>query len=109
MSKPFLSVTVKDCDVAHFRSGGPGGQNQNKRDTGTRIRHRASGAVGESREHRTQLENTKAAWRRMVASHTFRLWLGCALLEERPEDMVVRMMAPENLKIETREDGRWTS
>jgi hypothetical protein len=104
-----LSVTLKDCDVEHFRSGGPGGQNQNKRDTGTRIRHRASGAVGESREHRTQMENTKAAWRRMAATNAFRIWVGIAMLDERPEDLVVRMMAPENLAVEIRKDGKWTT
>lgn len=50
-----FSVTIKDCTVQTFRSGGKGGQNQNKRDTGVRIIHRPSGAVGESRQHRTQL------------------------------------------------------
>jgi protein subunit release factor B len=103
-----LSVTIRDCDVEHFRCGGPGGQNQNKRDTGTRIRHRASGAVGESREHRTQLANTSAAWKRMAASSTFRVWIGRQLLTESPAETADKLMAPENLTIEIRESGKWT-
>lgn len=36
MRKRVLSVTPADCILQTFRSGGPGGQNQNKRDTGVR-------------------------------------------------------------------------
>ncbi len=68
-----LSVTIHDCDVQHFRSGGKGGQNQNKRDTGTRIIHRPSGARGEARDERSQLQNKKLAFRRMVESPAFQL------------------------------------
>lgn len=68
-----LSVTVHDCEVQHFRSGGKGGQNQNKRDTGTRIIHAASGARGEARDERSQLQNKRLAFRRMVDSPAFRL------------------------------------
>lgn len=68
-----LSVTIHDCEVQHFRSGGKGGQNQNKRDTGTRVIHHPSGARGESREERSQLQNKKKAFRRMVESPKFQL------------------------------------
>ena len=70
-----LRVTIKDCDVQTFRAGGKGGQNQNKRSTGVRIIHRASGAVGESREHREQLQNKRAAFRRMAESAVFQNWV----------------------------------
>lgn len=68
-----LSVTIDDCDVQTFRSGGKGGQNQNKRDTGVRIIHRASGARGEARDERSQFQNKKLAWKRMVESKTFQI------------------------------------
>ena len=68
-----LSVTIHDCEVQHFRSGGKGGQNQNKRDTGTRIIHHPSGARGEARDERSQLQNKKLAFRRMVESAAFQL------------------------------------
>jgi protein subunit release factor B len=73
MRKKILSVTIADCDVQHFRSGGSGGQNQNKRDTGTRIIHRASGARGEARDERSQWQNKKLAWKRMLATPEFQL------------------------------------
>lgn len=110
---PLFSVTLDDCDVQHFRAGGPGGQNQNKRDTATRIIHRASGARGESREHRTQLQNTRAALKRMADSTRFRAW--AALESDRlagrmsPEEQVEAMLAdPAQTRTEVRdENGRW--
>lgn len=70
-----FSVTLQDCEVQHFRAGGPGGQNQNKRDSATRVIHHPSGARGESREHRTQPQNTRAAFERMAATPSFRFWV----------------------------------
>ncbi len=68
-----LSVTLGDCEVQTFRSGGPGGQNQNKRDTGVRIIHTESGARGESREQRSQLQNKRTAFVRMTETQTFKV------------------------------------
>lgn len=68
-----LSVTIDDCVVQHFRSGGSGGQNQNKRDTGTRIIHPPSGARGEARDERSQWQNKKLAWKRMLATPAFQV------------------------------------
>jgi len=68
-----LSVTIHDCEVQHFRSGGKGGQNQNKRDTGTRVIHHPSGARGEARDERSQLQNKRLAFVRMVESKQFQL------------------------------------
>lgn len=70
-----FSVTLKDCEVQTFRSGGKGGQNQNTRDTGVRIIHKASGARGEARDERSQLQNRKLAFRRMAESKLFRAWV----------------------------------
>lgn len=73
MRTRILSVTIADCEVQTFRAGGSGGQNQNKRDTGVRIIHRASGARGEARDERSQLQNKRLAWKRMAASPQFQL------------------------------------
>lgn len=106
MSKQLIfSVTVADLDVQTFRSGGKGGQNQNKRDTGVRIVHRASGAVGESREERSQAQNKKIAFRRMAESRAFQTWVrmqAAARLKgfRDAEAKVERDMAPENLMVE---------
>ncbi len=75
MRHKVLSVTLADCQVDEFRSGGPGGQNQNKRNTGIRIVHPPSGAVGESREERSQLQNKKTAFKRMANHPRFKLWM----------------------------------
>ena len=47
-----FSVTKKDLRIDTFRAGGKGGQNQNKRNTGVRVTHPDSGAVGEARDQR---------------------------------------------------------
>jgi len=73
MRTKILSVTTADCELQTFRSGGKGGQNQNKRDSGARYVHHPSGARGESREERTQWQNRKIAWRKMVESPVFQL------------------------------------
>lgn len=70
-----FTVTVHDCRVDTFRSGGKGGQNQNKRDTGVRVTHEPSGAVGESREERSQLQNKKRAFVKMANSPKFLSWV----------------------------------
>lgn len=102
-----LSVSIKDCTVQHFASGGPGGQNQNKRHTGTRVIHEPSGARGECREERSQGQNTKRAFHRMINSPKFQLWLkrelgGHAKREAEARRAVEASMAPANLLIEVR-------
>lgn len=106
--KKLFSVTIHDCDVQTFRSGGPGGQNQNKRETGVRVIHRPSGAVGECREERSQLQNKQRAFRRMAESAAFKLWVHKQTHKEtQVEDLVARDMMPKNLKVEIREENTW--
>jgi protein subunit release factor A len=106
MSKELLfSITRKDFRIDTFRSGGKGGQNQNKRDTGVRITHLDSGAVGESREERSQLQNKKNAFRRCIESEKFKIWhkiktSECFLDFRKIEEKVDKMMDEKNLKIE---------
>jgi hypothetical protein len=104
-----FSVTLKDCEVQHFRCGGPGGQKQNKTSSGTRVIHHPSGARGESREERSQPQNTRLAFRRMAESGKFRAWVNRQLLAhpEPPEERVKKDMHPSNLLIMARTDGKW--
>lgn len=104
-----FSVTLKDCDVETKRGHGNGGQNRNCRDTAVRIVHRASGAVGESQEERSQLQNKKAAFRRMTETAKFRLWVKrqCGM-DDLIKAAVERDMWPVNLKTEVQEEGKWT-
>jgi protein subunit release factor B len=48
---------LRQCEVQTFRSGGKGGQHQNKVESGVRLLHRPSGLVVESREERSQYLN----------------------------------------------------
>ena len=74
MRELLFSVTKKDFRIDTFRAGGPGGQNQNKRETGVRITHLESGASAESRTHRTQGQNKKAALERLVQTPKWKTW-----------------------------------
>jgi len=103
--KLLFSVTKKDFDVQTFRSGGKGGQNQNKVESGVRIIHRASGATGESREYRDQPQNKKAAFQRMIKTKEFQAWhkirAAAAIKGIADIDKEVEIaMREENLKIE---------
>ena len=113
MKKELLySITKKDLEVQTFRAGGPGGQNQNKRNTGVRIIHKESGATGEARDQRSQLQNKKNALRRLIDSPKFKLWNArrCKEIIEGKtiEQKVEESMTKENLKVEIQEDdGKW--
>jgi protein subunit release factor B len=98
-----LTVTIKDCTVQTFRAGGKGGQNQNKRDSGVRVIHPPSGARGESREGRSQLENKRKAFVRMAESPKFKAWVRFrhAQITGAIEAAVEESMRPENLLIDT--------
>lgn len=107
--EPAFSVTLDDCEVQTFRSGGKGGQNQNKRDTGVRIIHPPSGARGESREERSQLQNKRTAFRRMTEDPKFRIWTRRVLFHagKAPEQRVAEDMQAKNLKVEVRDEDGW--
>ena len=109
-----FSVTKKDFEVQTFRSGGKGGQNQNKVESGVRIIHKASGAVGESREERSQLQNKKRAFKRLTETKKFKNWiLKETSLIAYGKDKMAReldeMLSDKNLVIEyfDPEDGKW--
>lgn len=112
MKKELLySLSKKDFTIQTFRSGGPGGQNQNKRETGVRIIHSESGAVGESREHRTQFQNKKAAFTRLIQHHKFKIWNARICHEiisgETIEERVEKEMADDKIKVEKLVDNKW--
>lgn len=104
-----MRVTLDDCEVQTKRGSGKGGQNRNKRDTAVRIVHRASGAIGESQEQRSQLQNKHAAFRRMAETDAFKTWLRKQLGEvTRAEIEVSEQMRPRFIKTEVKDaSGRW--
>lgn len=67
MTKELLfSFSKKDFRVDTFRSGGKGGQHQNKTNSGIRITHIESGLAAECREERSQTMNKKKAFRKLA-------------------------------------------
>lgn len=108
MREHLFSVTLADCRVDTFSSGGKGGQNVNRRSTGVRITHEPSGAIGKSTEERSQLQNKKTAFKRMTETKEFKIWVRKQSGENAVQLAAVeRELWPDRLKIETHEDGEW--
>lgn len=109
--KKLFSVTLDDCEIQTFTAGGPGGQHQNRSETGVRIIHRASGASGTSRQERSQLQNKKHAFRRMTEHPKFMIWLNREIFrldgKKSAEEMVQADMEPQKLRVEVKQGKRW--
>ena len=114
MTKELLfSITASDCDWNYYRGTGAGGQKRNKTSSAVRCTHRASGAVGQSDDTRSQHKNKGTAFKRMAETEKFLKWHrievarrnGSLLTAEENTDKAMR---PRNLRVEGKEDGKWT-
>lgn len=105
-------MTKDDCDWAYTRGSGPGGQKKNKTSSAVHCKHRASGAKGYSEASRSQLDNKRDAFVKMVETDVFKSWhrmevarkMGVLDLVERA---VEQGMQPRHLKLEIKVDGKW--
>lgn len=106
-----FSLTKKDFEIQTFKSGGPGGQHQNKTDSGVRIIHKESGISAESRSEKSQKQNKKIAFEKLCSNLKFKLWLNRRIFEitsgKSLEQRVDGQMKAENIKVEVKEDGKW--
>ena len=106
-----FSVTMADVEMQTFTVGGHGGSGKDTSNTGVRLIHAPSGAIGEAREERSQLANKRAAFQRMAKSAAMQRWLRmqAAKLAGQPsvDELVEREMQPHKLRVETHVGGRW--
>lgn len=108
-----FSLSKKDFKLEFFRGSGNGGQNRNKVETGVRIYHPDSGAVAQSCEQRTQYQNKKTAFERLVKTPEFQKWhkIQCAKAlgyTIDTDEWVNRQMDVKNMKFEIQVNGKWT-
>ena len=113
MAKELLfSVTAADCDWQYLRGTGPGGQKRNKTESKVRCLHRASGALGESDETRSQHENKRIAFRKMAETATFKKWHKVEAARRMGTLHDIEQEVDRKMKYETvtevQVDGKWT-
>lgn len=113
MTKRLLfSVTIADCDVDTFCTGGNGGQHRNAKKNGVRVTHRASGATAEHRDGREQHINKRLAFVKMVNTPAFKAWHKAEVARRTgaaaaAEAAVEASLSPERVRVECFEGGRW--
>lgn len=104
MRNKLFSVTIKDCRVDTFTVGGHGGSGKDTSNTGVRITHPDSGAVGRCVDTRSQAKNKALAFKRMGQSKAFQV---CAKLQASKlsgpksiDQQVEESLTPSNLRVE---------
>ena len=67
-----IEIKPDDVRIDTFSAGGPGGQHQNKTQSGVRLTHIPTGTVAESRTERSQHKNKEMCWK-MLRARLYRL------------------------------------
>jgi protein subunit release factor B len=111
MKKPLFSVTAKDCEWSYTKGSGNGGQKKNKTSSAVHCMHRPSGAHGYSEASRSQADNKREAFQKMIESIEFQKWLNLEFMKKSGEmDEIDRQVERELTKVKTeiKIDGKWT-
>lgn len=105
-------ASKEDFDVSYFCGSGKGGQAKNKVASGVQIIHRETGALGRASDSRSQAENKKAAFKRLLATPKMKFWLNKKLFEVRErqtmEESIEKDTTDDKLRFEVMKDGKWT-
>jgi len=107
-----FSVTKDDCEWSYTKGTGAGGQKRNKTSSAVHCHHRPSGAHGYSESSRSQLDNRRDAFTKMVNTKEFQTWNKMEAMRRlgilADLDSRVQREMLYNTKIEVRVNGRWT-
>ena len=98
-----FSVTSKDFEMQTFTVGGHGGGGKDTSNSGVRLVHKASGARGEGRDHRSNTRNRRDAFLRLVETNEFKRWLKIEIarhLGQRPPETKEQILARVDQMIE---------
>lgn len=108
-----FSVTKKDFEIQWFSGQGAGGQKRNKTQNCCRMVHIQSGATATGQSNKERPANLRQAFRGVVNSPKFKLWHTAKSQEfltgKSIEKRVNEAMSPKNLKVECKQEGKWTS
>lgn len=112
MKQLLFSVTASDCVWSYTKGTGAGGQKRNKTSSAVHCTHKASGAAGYSEASRSQHENKRDAFLKMIETDKFKKWhkIECMRRNGVLEDIerkVEELMRPHNLKVEMKQEGKW--
>jgi len=111
--KLVFSVGINDCRVDTFTVGGHGGAGKDTSNSGVRITHPPSGAVGKATDTRQQSKNKKLAFVRMAETKAFKAWVKLTAAKlatgKSLEDRVEEAMEPKNIKVEVKKEGIWVA
>lgn len=111
MSKELMfSVNATDCDWSYTKGTGAGGQKKNKTSSAVHCMHRKSGAHGYSEASRSQADNRKDAFQKMVNTKEFQNWLKIETMKRTGELQEIERYVEKELtkvKVEVYTDGKW--
>lgn len=107
-----FSVTAADCDWSYTRGTGSGGQKKNKTNSAVHCIHRPSGAHGYSEGSRSQAQNRREAFVRMVETKEFSKWRTMEFARRTGaqaaiEETVNREM--KKVRVDVKQDGKWVA
>lgn len=95
-----------------FKGSGNGGQKKQKTSSGVRLIHHESGARAEASDNRSQYQNKKSAFLKLIETKEFKVWHRCETARRMGGPSIAKLveeaMRPENLRYEVRsEKGQW--
>lgn len=108
MREMLFSARRKDFRVDTFRSGGPGGQHQNKIESGVRITHIETGLSAECRDGKSQHKNKAVAFRRLCAKLYQHVMAELTIAPERATEVIRTYNEPDDRVVDYASQRRFS-